>query len=138
MATTGFVFLVVGFTAALAAAVLLLVSRLQRSFRAKTVGRAFVLVSFIALFVCCGVLVVCFMTGDVSIQYVLEERSLSTDGLAWLYKLSGLWAGRSGSLLFWTFLISLFNMIVLVRGEVSSFLHQLKADALNAALGKFK
>ncbi len=118
MATTGFVFLVVGFTAALAAAVLLLVSRLQRSFRAKTVGRAFVLVSFIALFVCCGVLVVCFMTGDVSIQYVLEERSLSTDGLAWLYKLSGLWAGRSGSLLFWTFLISLFNMIVLVRGEV--------------------
>jgi cytochrome c-type biogenesis protein CcmF len=54
----------------------------------------------------------------VSIKYVLEQRSLSTDGFAWLYRLSGLWAGRSGSLLFWTFLIALFGAIILGRSAL--------------------
>ena len=118
MAMAGFVFLIAAFAAAVVAVLLLLAGRFANKPALSKVGRIGVLVSAIALLVCCGVLVVCFMTGDVSIKYVLEERSVSTDGLAWLYKLSGLWAGRSGSLLFWTFLIALFGAIVLVRSRM--------------------
>ncbi|MBR0406374.1 MAG: cytochrome c biogenesis protein CcsA [Eggerthellaceae bacterium] len=115
MAATGFAFLVVGFVAAVAAVVLLFAGHFTKKDALSRIGRAAVLTSAVALFVCCLVLVICFLTEDVSILYVLEERSLSTDGFAWLYKLSGLWAGRSGSLLFWTFLIALFAAIVLGR-----------------------
>ena len=116
MAVVGFVFLVAAFAASLAAAVALVAGGVAEKSALSAIGRAAVLASFAALLVCCGVLVACFMTGDVSIQYVLEERSLSTDSLAWLYKLSGLWAGRAGSLLFWTFLIAFFNAVILLRG----------------------
>ena len=115
MATVGFAFLIVAFAASIAACALLFSGHLAKNGVLVKVGRGSVLASAIGLFVCCAVLVICFMTGDVSIKYVLEERSLSTDGLAWLYRLSGLWAGRAGSLLFWTFLIALFNAIVLAR-----------------------
>ena len=70
-------------------------------------GHVAVLVTLAALTVCCGVLVYCFMTGDTSIEYVLRYRSDSSSDIAWLYKLSGLWAGREGSLLFWGWLIAM-------------------------------
>lgn len=78
-------------------------------------GHVAVLVTLAALTVCCGVLVYCFMTGDTSIEYVLRYRSDSSSDIAWLYKLSGLWAGREGSLLFWGWLIAIFNSVVAVR-----------------------
>ena len=115
MATVGFAFLIVAFAAAITACALLFAGHFAKNGVFVIIGRGSVLASAVGLLVCCAVLVVCFMTGDVSIKYVLEERSLSTDGIAWLYKLSGLWAGRAGSLLFWTFLIALFNAIVLAR-----------------------
>lgn len=68
-----------------------------------------------ALTVCCGILVYCFMVGDVSIEYVLMERSDVEGAMGVLYRLSGLWAGRAGSLLFWAWLISIFNALVAVR-----------------------
>ncbi len=66
----------------------------------------------VALTVCCAVLVWCFFSGDYTIQYVLDNRSSSTGDLAWLYKLAGLWAGREGSLLFWAWLIAVFNSVL--------------------------
>jgi len=134
MATAGLVLLYVAFAAALAAIVALVAgaaigrgeSRSKQNEKAALaaransvarIGRIAVVVSAAALLACCTVLVFCFMTGDVSILYVLEERSLSTDGMAWLYRLSGLWAGRAGSLLFWTFLIGVFNTIVVLRAR---------------------
>ena len=89
MPSVGFAFLVVAFAASVAAAICLLAGYVGRNRMASKIGRIAVLASACSLLVCCGVLVVCFMVGDVSIQYVLEERSLSTDGFAWLYKLSG-------------------------------------------------
>ena len=134
MATAGFVFLVLAFIAIVASVVALLVgevlaraaqksSKAERAERAQTaanvsrIGRLAAAVTTVALFLCCAILVVCFMTNDVSILYVLQERSLSTSSLAWLYKLSGLWAGRAGSLLFWAFLISLFALVMLIRAR---------------------
>lgn len=74
-----------------------------------------VFLTTLALTFCCGLLVFCFMTGDTSIQYVVQNASDSSSDIAWLYKLSGLWGGRQGSLLFWAWLISVFNTIVAVR-----------------------
>ena len=120
MATTGFMFLVIAFATAVVAALLLAVGYFAHKELLSRIGRGAVLASAVALLACCSLLVVCFVIGDVSIKYVLEERSLSTDGLAWLYKLSGLWAGRSGSLLFWTFLIGLFGALIVVRSAVGA------------------
>lgn len=117
MASIGFAFLVIAFASSLIAAIALLAGYFARNFGIGTVGRIAVALCAIALLACCGLLVFCFMTGDLSIKYVLEERTLSTDGFAWLYKLSGLWGGRAGSLLFWTFLIALFNGLVLIMGR---------------------
>lgn len=78
-------------------------------------GRIATLLTLVGLSVGCGVLVVCFMTGNFSIQYVLDNHSNNATSLGWLYKLSGLWAGRQGSLLFWAWLISLFGSLVAVR-----------------------
>ncbi|WP_165248295.1 heme lyase CcmF/NrfE family subunit [Adlercreutzia sp. ZJ141] len=78
-------------------------------------GHLGVLITFIALTVCCGVLVYCFMVGDYSIEYVLMQHSDSSSSIAWFYKLSGLWAGREGSLLFWAWLIAAFASLMAVR-----------------------
>ncbi|WP_276916644.1 heme lyase CcmF/NrfE family subunit [Parvibacter caecicola] len=77
-------------------------------------GRVAVLVAAVSLTLCCAILVWCFMTGDNTIEYVLRYRSGAEGELGWLYRLSGLWAGRQGSLLFWAWLISLFNVVVLL------------------------
>ncbi len=78
-------------------------------------GRIAVIVGAVALTLCVVVLGYCFLVGDYSIQYVLNNRTNSTGSLAWLYKLSGIWAGREGSLLFWAWLISIFGAVVAVR-----------------------
>lgn len=77
-------------------------------------GRVGVCVCAAALTICCAILVTCFMTGDISLDYVVRNRSDATGPLAWLYKLSGLWAGRAGSLLFWAWLIGVFNVVVVI------------------------
>uniref|UniRef100_UPI001554F36D cytochrome c biogenesis protein CcsA n=1 Tax=Adlercreutzia sp. ZJ473 TaxID=2722822 RepID=UPI001554F36D len=85
---------------------------LERSDAFAWGGRLAVLVSAAALTVCCAVLVFCFMSGDISLDYVVHNRSDATGELAWLFKLSGLWAGRAGSLLFWAWLIAVFSSVV--------------------------
>ncbi|MBK5211485.1 MAG: cytochrome c biogenesis protein CcsA [Coriobacteriia bacterium] len=54
------------------------------------------------------IITVSFFTKDYSISYVATQHTTDASSLAWLYKLAGLWAGREGSLLFWTWLMSLF------------------------------
>ena len=75
-------------------------------------GRLAAVLCAAALTLCCAVLVWCFFSGDNSIQYVLDNRSNSVSDIAWLYKLAGLWAGRQGSLLFWAWLIAVFNSVL--------------------------
>lgn len=55
------------------------------------------------------------MTGDNSLEYVVYYRSDSSSDLAWLYRLSGIWGGREGSLLFWAWLLSACNAAVAAR-----------------------
>lgn len=59
-----------------------------------------------------ALLVYCFFAGDYTIAYVAKNHSVSTSSLAWLYTLSGVWAGSQGSLLLWAWLLSLFASFV--------------------------
>ena len=134
MSMFGYGCLIVSLVAAVAATVLLVAGQVlsARSGKAGTAegqgesdraaalsrfGRVLSVVVAAALFVCCAILVYCFFASDYSILYVLQERSLSISNLAWLYKLSGLWAGRAGSLMFWAFIISLFVVALCVRAR---------------------
>jgi cytochrome c-type biogenesis protein CcmF len=79
------------------------------------VGYIAVLVTALALTVGCVLLVYCFLAGDVSLSYVVRQHSDASGPLGVLYRISGLWGGREGSLLFWAWLISLFGGIVAVK-----------------------
>ena len=131
MSTIGLFALLIGFASVALGAVALLAGHLLGGTAARRTadgrvqgaaaenltygGRVAMVLAFICLTVCCGVLAVCFMTGNMQIQYVLDNHTNNTGAMAWLYRLAGLWAGREGSLLFWAWLISLFGSIVSLR-----------------------
>ncbi len=121
MATFGLFCLFLGFVATVAGAVVLAASvwKAQSSGSVPEglswAGRLCAVMAFAALTLCCGLLVFCLATGDTSIKYVVQYRSDSSDSLAWLYTLSGLWAGRQGSLLFWAWLITAFDCYLAMR-----------------------
>lgn len=122
MSTFGLIGLLVAFAGVAVSVVSLVVGALLSRRKASSAGETLTwgghiaaIVSFVALTVCCGILVFCFMTGDMTIDYVLRQHSDASGDIAWLYKLAGLWAGREGSLLFWAWLISAFNTVVAVR-----------------------
>lgn len=58
------------------------------------------------------VLVVAFFTNNYTFQYVAQNHTTDVSSLRWLYQLSGLWAGREGSLLFWEWLVACFAAFV--------------------------
>ena len=78
-------------------------------------GRIAALVGAAGLTVCVVVLAYCFLVGDYTIQYVLDNHSSNGGPLAWLFKIAGVWAGREGSLLFWAWLIGVFGAVIAAR-----------------------
>lgn len=119
MPLVGALGILVAFAAALGSAVLLALSvAIAKRPVAETLawtGRLVTFVSAAALTLCVGILAFCFLTGNYSLAYVLENHSSATGSFAWLYRLSGIWAGREGSLLFWAWLISVFAAAVSAR-----------------------
>lgn len=55
-------------------------------------------------------LVYAFLSRDFQIQYVAHYSNRS---LSWFYTLAAFWAGQDGSLLFWTWLLTIFAAVVL-------------------------
>lgn len=49
-----------------------------------------------------------FLGENFKLEYVAYNHPTITGPWAWLYRVSGVWAGREGSLLFWAWLLSLF------------------------------
>jgi cytochrome c-type biogenesis protein CcmF len=76
-----------------------------------------VILAAVTLTFCNGLLLYCFFAGDTSLAYVVEYQSNAGGSLGWLFKISGLWGGRAGSLLFWAWLLSLFNAYVALRNR---------------------
>lgn len=79
------------------------------------VGYQGTFVAMAALTVATLLIVFAFFTLNFHFQYVAENHSTDVSSLAWLYKLSGLWAGREGSFLLWAWLLSLFASFVAWR-----------------------
>ncbi len=146
MSTFGLISLLIAFAGVVVSVVCLIIgSFLRRRTRESSMGDTLVwgghiaaILTFAALTLCCGILVYCFMTGDMTIKYVLEEHSNATGGFAWLYKLAGLWAGREGSLLFWAWLISAFTLIITLRNlKKTDKLDSIALLVLQIVLGAF-
>ena len=119
MSTVGLIALLVAFSATAISILALIVGHaLKKRPVGSTLswaGRLAAVISCVCLTVACGVMVYCFLVGDCSIQYVLDNHVLETGVLGTLYRISGLWAGRAGSLMFWAWLISLFATFVAIR-----------------------
>ena len=54
------------------------------------------------------------MISNFDIDYVARYTSFETPTM---YKISALWAGQSGSLLFWLFILSIFSVIVILQNQ---------------------
>jgi cytochrome c-type biogenesis protein CcmF len=74
---------------------------------------------YVATFISAGILtvsilvmVLAFFRKDFTFLYVAENHSNDVSSLSWLYQLSGLWSGREGSFLFWTWLIAVYAAYV--------------------------
>lgn len=84
------------------------------------------------------IIVSAFFGNDFSLMYVAENHSTDVSNLAWLYKLSGLWAGREGSLLFWAWLLALFaSWIAYQRMNVADKLSNVGLAVTNVILALF-
>jgi cytochrome c-type biogenesis protein CcmF len=62
----------------------------------------------------CGALVYAFVMDDFRLDYV---GSYSERALPLFYKITGLWAGQHGSLLFWGWLIALFSFVIVRKNR---------------------
>ncbi|MHB1477659.1 MAG: cytochrome c biogenesis protein CcsA, partial [Coriobacteriia bacterium] len=53
-----------------------------------------------------------FLTENWALQYVIFNHPTTTGPWAWLYRLSGVWAGREGSLLFWEWILAIYAAFI--------------------------
>ncbi len=79
-----------------------------------------------------------FFRNDFSFMYVAENHPTDVSSLAWLYKVSGVWAGREGSLLFWAWLLACFAAyIAYKRMDKTDDLSNMGLMVTNIVLGLF-
>ncbi len=80
-----------------------------------------------------AILIGAFFVEEFAFQYVAENHSTDVSSLAWLYKLSAIWAGREGSLLFWEWLLAMFAAYVAYkRLQVTDRLSNIALASTNA------
>lgn len=89
-------------------AALLLVGQ-RGSQRARRTGYALVYATFAMLTTCVAVVLVAMLAEDYTLAYVVSNCPATDSPLQPLYRVSAVWAGRQGSLLLWTWLISAFS-----------------------------
>ena len=97
----------------------------------KLVNAGYLLVfgNTLLLTFCIGIILACFLTENYSLAYVVSNYPATDSPLKPLYEVSAVWAGRQGSLLLWTWLISIYAAVVAwKRMHVTD-------DLSNAALG---
>jgi cytochrome c-type biogenesis protein CcmF len=118
MTTLGNLLLWATLIAAAASVVLLFVGRS----RGKTEGEGATNTAYLLTFgvlgtltVSVAILLAAFFREDFAFQYVAENHSTDVSNLLWLYKISGVWAGREGSLLFWAWLVAIFGAYIAWR-----------------------
>jgi cytochrome c-type biogenesis protein CcmF len=77
-------------------------------------GERSVIGVFLMLVIASGAVIAAFLNNEYRYQYVAgySNRELSV-----FYKVSGLWAGQTGSLVFWALLLALFATIAVVQNR---------------------
>jgi cytochrome c-type biogenesis protein CcmF len=96
-----------------AAVIYILEARKSASLYLESAHRA-VYASLALVTLASAALVYAFLTRDFQIQYVAHYSNRS---LSWFYTLAAFWAGQDGSLLFWTWLLTIFAAVVLVTNK---------------------
>ena len=82
--------------------------------RINLLGHRSALASSFLVFLSTFVLSYQLMISNFDIDYVARYTSFETPIM---YKISALWAGQSGSLLFWLFILSIFSVIVILQNQ---------------------
>jgi len=108
-------------------------------------GESITNVGYLATFAAMGaltvsvlLLVIAFFQPNYAFYYVAQNHSTDVSSLAWLYKLSGLWAGREGSFLFWAWVLSLFaSWVAYKRLEFTDALSNMGLMVTNIVLALF-
>ena len=101
----------------------------KRASALANTGFMLVFANALLLTLCIGLILVCFLTENMTLSYVAMNFPVDDSPLRVLYQVAGVWAGRQGSLLFWTWLISLF-------AAATAWRRMRQTDALTcAALG---
>ena len=116
MGTLGYISIIIAFAAAIYSAISF--SLVAKKPSAHLFQRAHNSLVFVAILVSVSVLVLSYgiFTHNFELEYVSSYTSLNTSPF---FLLSALWAGNSGSLLFWAWLLSVFSLIVILtrRGK---------------------
>lgn len=115
ISTLGNVLQVLAMLVALVAAASLAVGVKTRREGAVNAGYLLVFGNAVALTACAAIILLCFLTRNFSLAYVASNFPQTDSPLLPLYQVAGVWAGRQGSLLFWTWLISVFSAMVAWR-----------------------
>ena len=92
-------------------------------------GRRSLISTFILSSIACLRLIYAFLKDEFAIKYVASN---SSSDLPYFYKLTALWAGQAGSLLFWFWLLTLFSAVLVLRkrGEDEILDHSLPVLSL--------
>ena len=114
IADLGYAAIITAFAVAVYAAVAAFVGARSRINELWLSARNAVFVTFALTSVASAVLVYSFLSRDFSSRYVAEHSSSHPPRV---YTLAGWWAGQSGSLLFWAWILSLLAVIVVLQGE---------------------
>lgn len=83
--------------------------------RMARAGYGFVYASFALLTGCVAVVLIAMIAEDYTLAYVVSNYPATDSPLQPLYRISAVWAGRQGSLLLWTWLISAFTAVQAYR-----------------------
>ncbi len=92
-------------------------SMLFRNPRGYLVARRVLIAVFVLVALPTVVLMYGFMDDWMSLAYVVQN---SSPDLPEFYKFTALWAGQSGSLLFWSFVLALFSVVVVLQTREDS------------------
>ena len=82
--------------------------RARAASRMRDLGYMLTYVTFALLTACVAIILFAMLTEDYTLAYVVSNYPATDSPLQPLYRVSAVWAGRQGSLLLWTWLISAF------------------------------
>ena len=115
ISTLGNVIQIAAMVVALISAVCLIAGARTKREGLVNAGYLMVFATTLALTLCIGTILVCFVTDNFSLAYVVSNYPSTDSALKPLYEVSAIWAGRQGSLLLWTWFISAFASVVAWR-----------------------